>query len=130
LEKVECDENGTCVDPANSRFSCYFDEETSKMLCGVDLVKKEKTSEKNKLTNAIISPSMEISGVDSKGFFTMTFSQKMNFSSIINETYGKSESVGKKEAGANSTDFSKYLLSAKHIKIAILVNPDQDSSKL
>ena len=71
------------------------------MLCGVDLVKKEKTSEKNKLTNAIISPSMEISGVDSKGFFTMTFSQKMNFSSIINETYGKSESVGKKEAVAN-----------------------------
>ena len=71
------------------------------MVCGVDLVKKEKNSEKNKVTNAIISPSLEISEVDSEGFFTMTFSQKMNFSSIINETYGKSESVGKKEAEAN-----------------------------
>ncbi len=59
----------------------------------------------------------------------MTFSQKMNFSSLINETYGTSESVRKKEVGSNSTDFSKYLLSAKHIKIAILVDPDQDSSK-
>jgi hypothetical protein len=48
----------------------------------------------------------------------------MNFSSLINETYGTSESVRKKEVGSNSTDFSKYLLSAKHIKIAILVDPD------
>jgi hypothetical protein len=127
---MECDEDGTCVDPAISRFSCYFDDETSKMVCGVDLVKKEKTSEKNKAKNAIISPTLEISEVDSKGFFTMTFSQKMNFSSLINETYGTSESAGNKEAGTNSTDFSKYLLSSKHIKIAILVNPDQDSSKL
>ena len=98
------------------------------MVCGVDLVKKEKNSEKNKVTNAINSPSLEISEVDSKGFFTMTFDQKMNFSGLINETYGKSESVGNKEAGANYTDFRKYLLSAKHIKIAILFNPDQDSS--
>ncbi len=89
------------------------------MVCGVDLVKRKKTSKKNKLTNAIISPTLEISEVDSKGFFTMTFSHKMNFSSLINETYATSESVGSEEAGINSTDFSKYLLSDKHIKIAI-----------
>ena len=100
------------------------------MVCGLDLVKKEKTSKKNKLTNEIISPTLEISGVDSKGFFTMTFSHKMNLSSLINETYATSESVGSEEAGTNSTDFSKYLLSAKHIKIAVLVNSDQESSKL
>ena len=57
------------------------------MVCGIDLDKKEKTSEKNKVTNAIISPTLEISEVDSKGFFTMTFSHKINFSSLINETY-------------------------------------------
>jgi hypothetical protein len=73
---------------------------------------------------------LEISEVDSKGFLTMTFSQKMNFSSLINESYGTSESVGSKEAVTNSTVFSQYFLSAKHIKIAILVKPDQDSSTL
>ena len=64
------------------------------MVCGVDLVKKEKTSEKNKLTNAIISPSMEISGIDSKGFFLLIFSEPMNVTSLINEVNNTSESVG------------------------------------
>ena len=101
------------------------------MVCGVDLVKKEKNKVTKKYdANAIISPTMEISGIDSKGFFTMTFSQSMNFSSLINETYSSSERTGSKEAGTNSTDFSKYLLSAKHIKISVLVNADQESSKL
>ena len=58
------------------------------MVCGVDLVKKEKNKVTKKYdANAIISPTMEISGIDRKGFFTMTFSQSMNFSSLINETY-------------------------------------------
>ena len=73
---------------------------------------------------------MEISEIDSKGFFTMTFSQPMNFSSLINETYSKSEDARRKEAGTILTNSSQYLLSAKHIKIAILANSDQDSSKL
>ncbi len=128
---MECDEDGSCVDPNNSRFSCYFDEETNKMVCGVDLVKKEKSKLKKKNDpSAIISPTLEISGVDSKGFFTMTFSQRMNFSSLINETYSTSESDGSKETETNSTNFSKYLLTPNHIKIAILVNSDQESSKL
>jgi hypothetical protein len=73
---------------------------------------------------------MEVSEIDSKGFFTMTFSQPMNFSSLINETNGKSEGAQSKEAGTILTNSSQYLLSAKHIKISILANSDQDSSKL
>ncbi len=101
------------------------------MVCGIDLVKKEK----NKLTkkydpNEIISPKLEISGVDSKGFFTMTFSQRMNFSSLINETYSISESAASDEVVTKSKNFSQYLLTAKHVKIAILDKSDQDSSKL
>jgi hypothetical protein len=58
------------------------------MVCGVDLVKKEKNYVTKKYdANSLISPTMEISGIDSKGFFTMKFSQSMNFSSLINETY-------------------------------------------
>jgi hypothetical protein len=60
----------------------------------------------------------------------MTFSQRMNFSSLINETYSTSENARSKEAGTNSTNFSQYLLTVKHVKIAILANSDQDSSKL
>ena len=60
----------------------------------------------------------------------MTFSQRMNFSSLINETYSTSENARSKEAGTNSTNFSQYLLTAKHVTIAILANSDQDSSKL
>ena len=54
----------------------------------------------------------------------------MNFSSLINETYSTSENARSKEAGTNSTNFSQYLLTVKHVKIAILANSDQDSSKL
>jgi hypothetical protein len=45
---VVCNEDGACVDPTNSRFSCYFDEGTGKMVCGVDLVKKTNTGGKTK----------------------------------------------------------------------------------
>ena len=52
----------------------------------------------------------------------MKFSERMDVSKLINQNFSISESEGSKEAGANSknkTDFSEYLLSAKHIKITI-----------
>ena len=39
LERVTCNDDGVCVDPINSRFTCQFDEAANKMVCGIDLVK-------------------------------------------------------------------------------------------
>ena len=74
-----CNEDGACVDLTNSRFSCYYDEETGKMVCGVDLVKKKK---KTKTLNPIVAPTMWVSKIDSKGFFSLIFSEPMNFKLI------------------------------------------------
>ena len=41
---MDCDDEGACVHPTNSRFSCYFDEEAGKFVCGVDLQKKKTTT--------------------------------------------------------------------------------------
>jgi hypothetical protein len=73
---MACDDNGSCFDPTNSRFSCYFDDGTSKMVCGIDLVKKEPTTKTKGPydLDKMIPPTMEISKVDSKGCFTMKFS--------------------------------------------------------
>ncbi len=37
LDKVTCDDEGKCADPANSRFTCQLDEDTGRVVCGVDL---------------------------------------------------------------------------------------------
>ena len=96
------------------------------MVCGVDLVKKTNTNTGGKTKkydpDVKIPPTMQVSKVDSEGCFTMKFSERMDVSKLINQNFSISESEGSKEAGANSTnktDFSKYLLSAKHIKITI-----------
>jgi hypothetical protein len=52
----------------------------------------------------------------------MKFSERMDVSKLINQNFSISESERSLEAGANltnKTDFSKYLISAKHIKITI-----------
>ena len=84
-----CNEDGACVDPTNSRFSCYFDEETGKIVCGVDLVKKTNSNSKGKQKrydpDVINPPTMEVSRVDSKGCFTIKFSERMDVSKLISQ---------------------------------------------
>ena len=55
---MTCTDEGECFDPKNSRFSCYYDEDTGKIVCGVDLVKKTKTSGEPKTLNPIVVPTM------------------------------------------------------------------------
>ncbi len=102
LKKLTCTDEGECVDPTNNRFSCYYDEETSKMVCGVDLVKKKKTSSKPKTLHPIVVPTMYVSKIDSKGFFTLTFSESMNFTSLISEEKSTIGGVGSRNTGTNS----------------------------
>jgi hypothetical protein len=72
------------------------------MECGVDLVKKTKTSGEPKTSNLIIVPTMEISRIDSKGFFTMLYSEPMNFSSLIIEANNTSEGVDRRKTRTDS----------------------------
>jgi hypothetical protein len=71
-------------------------------VCGVDLVKKTKTSGELTISNPIVVPTMEISRIDSKGFFTLIFSEPMNVSSLINEAKNTSESFGSRNTKADS----------------------------
>ena len=64
------------------------------MVCGVDLVKKKKANSSPKTLYPIVAPTMQVSKIDSKGFFTLKFSESMNFSSLISEENSTSKSVG------------------------------------
>ena len=59
------------------------------MVCGVDLVKKTNANSRGKPKrydpDVKIPPTMEVSRVDSKGFFTMKFSERMDVSKLINQ---------------------------------------------
>jgi hypothetical protein len=72
------------------------------MVCGVDLVKKTKTSGEPKTSNPIVVPTMWISRIDSKGFFTLIYSEPMNFTSLINEANNASESDGSRNTRTDS----------------------------
>jgi hypothetical protein len=70
---------------------------------------------------------MEISRIDSKGFFTLIYSEPMNVSSLINKANNTSEGVGSRNLrtdSRNKTEFKRYLLSADHIKITIECNSE------
>ena len=44
MDRMVCNDDGTCVDPINSRFTCHLDDVDSVMVCGLDLLKKNITT--------------------------------------------------------------------------------------
>ena len=74
------------------------------MVCGVDLVKKKKTIGEPKTSSPIVAPTMKISRIDRKGFFTLIFSEPMNVTSLINEANNTIESF---ESRIKRTDSRK-----------------------
>ncbi len=59
------------------------------MVCGVDLVRKTNSNSRDKPKrydpDVKIPPTMEVSRVDSKGCFTMKFSERMDVSKLVSQ---------------------------------------------
>ena len=81
--KCTTDDDGNlliCTSLANSKYTCQIDE-TGEMVCGTNLQIKKPEFIPNQ-------PSMVISEINKYGVFYFTFSEEMNFSSLINLACG------------------------------------------